>query len=673
MGNWIGKVFRIFTSDFRHTARNWIAVVICIGLIVLPSLYAWINILASTDPYGSTGNIKVAVANLDEGGNILDRNINIGNQLVEELEKNDSLGWTFYETRKDAVEAVRTADVYAAVIIPENFSSKMCTMLQHPEKAELEYCVNLKKNAIAPKMTNAGVSEIQKKIKETMISEVFQTVYEGLNQAGYEIEGNYDKIEDFKEFLFQIEPEIPKTEGRILAARDKLQGALDTVEEKEGELETVKQLAVRGQALISGLITEGNRMIDRLAALEPELLQLLEHAGETAETIEGMSAKFLETRETLQAYVEKLTLLSKVLDGLVPGWNDTSQREDLISQINTLCGEISHLSGRISALLEKDIFPFLEKYTELSADLGADVITALGTGVTELNRLSELAEKFKTAGKTAMGYVDRFLDVYPEISSDAMKALEQLHKIDDQIDLKYVAELLESDASEESDFFANPVEVKTTELFPMANYGAGMTPFYTTLCLWVGALILCALLTPYSRNADFPFTLRQEFFGKWMFFVFLAMMQGLIVSLGNIFLLGIQIAHPALFVLLSMFYSLVFTTMVFTFVYQLGNVGKALSVILLVVQIAGSGGTFPIEVTPQYFQNIYSVLPFTYAISGMREAVAGIVPENLAFDLCVLAGYLAVFLMLGLISRHWIKKVTGKLHEKLAEANITEH
>ncbi|MEG1584067.1 MAG: YhgE/Pip domain-containing protein, partial [Anaerovorax sp.] len=200
-----------------------------------------------------------------------------------------------------------------------------------------------------------------------------------------------------------------------------------------------------------------------------------------------------------------------------------------------------------------------------------------------------------------------------------------------------------------------------------------MTPFYTTLCLWVGALILCALLTTSAKNADFAFTMKQEFFGKWLLFAFLAMLQGVVVALGDMFVLGIHVAHPTIFVALAAFYSLVFITIVYTFVAQLGNVGKAMGVILLVIQIAGSGGTFPIEVTPTYFQSIYAILPFTYGIDGMREAVAGIVPENLRTDVLVLGMYLGAFLLLGLVSKHWIRKATFKFNHKLEESGITEH
>ena len=143
--------------------------------------------------------------------------------------------------------------------------------------------------------------------------------------------------------------------------------------------------------------------------------------------------------------------------------------------------------------------------------------------------------------------------------------------------------------------------------------------------------------------------------------------------MGDVFVLKVEILHPVLFVLLGMLYSLVFTSIVYTLISLFDNVGKAIGVVFLVFQIAAAGGTFPIQVTPEFFQKINKFLPFTYAINGMREAVAGVVVENLMLDIAVLLVYGAVFIALGLVLKRYANKALKKFIKQLSESGVIGH
>ena len=241
------------------------------------------------------------------------------------------------------------------------------------------------------------------------------------------------------------------------------------------------------------------------------------------------------------------------------------------------------------------------------------------------------------------------------------------------MDIKELINELTMDNSEKSNFLAAPVILNTHKLYPMANYGASMTPFYTTLCLWVGALLLCALLTTKAKNADFEYTPVEEYLGKYLLFATLAALQGFIASVGDIVVLGVEVKQPVLFIGLAVCYSIIFTAIVYTLVSLFGNVGKAIGVVLLVLQLAGSGGTFPIQVTPDFFQKIHELLPFTYGISAMREAIAGVYYETLAKDLVVLGLFFIFFIFIGVLLK---KKANAFLHQfskKLGESGVIEH
>ncbi|GAB6169721.1 hypothetical protein JCM1393_21810 [Clostridium carnis] len=218
-------------------------------------------------------------------------------------------------------------------------------------------------------------------------------------------------------------------------------------------------------------------------------------------------------------------------------------------------------------------------------------------------------------------------------------------------------------------------DVKEDILFPIPNYGSAMSPFYSTLSLWVGALILVSLLTTDTEPLEKGLELKpyEKYFGKFLTFAFIGICQSLIVSIGDILILGTYAVNPVVFVLVSVLSSLVFIMIVYTLVSIFGNVGKAIGVILLVIQVAGSGGTFPIEVTTPFFQKVNPLLPFTYAISAMRETVGGIVPQVLIKDIVFLISYFIIAVLMGLFLKGPINNVSKKFVLKLKECGLIGH
>ena len=168
--------FQIFSRDIRRLSHNKAAIIVMIGVCVLPSLYAWFNIAANMDPYGNTQGIKVAVANNDTGSETDKLSINAGDTIIENLRENSQLGWTFVD-EKQAEEGVRSGKYYAAIIIPDDFSDSLLSILSGKiEKPKLDYYINEKKNAIAPKITDTGATTVQQEINETFSSVASETI-----------------------------------------------------------------------------------------------------------------------------------------------------------------------------------------------------------------------------------------------------------------------------------------------------------------------------------------------------------------------------------------------------------------------------------------------------------------------------------------------------------------
>ena len=245
-----------------------------------------------------------------------------------------------------------------------------------------------------------------------------------------------------------------------------------------------------------------------------------------------------------------------------------------------------------------------------------------------------------------------------------------MKKINNNDDVNELITLLKSDVLKRSEFLKQPVDLVENRLYPIENYGSAMTPFYTVLSLWVGILLLMSLL---STNVHGDYKPSEVYFGRGLTFLTLTIIQALIVSLGDIYLLKVQVLNIPLFILISVFTSIVFTSIVYSLVSVFGNIGKAIGVILLVIQVAGSGGTFPIQVTPKFFQNVHPLLPFTYAISAMRETIGGIYMPNLTKDISVLAIFILIFILFTIFLKKPINKITKKVQDKFNESDLTGH
>ena len=217
-----------------------------------------------------------------------------------------------------------------------------------------------------------------------------------------------------------------------------------------------------------------------------------------------------------------------------------------------------------------------------------------------------------------------------------------------------------------------PVELKTIDVFPVENYGSAMTPFYSVLAIWVGGIVLVAVIktnvkdkSPYKNIKPY-----QEYLGRYLFFLVMAVIQAVIICLGDLFFLKIQCESVLPFVLTGIVCAFVFSLIIFTITISFGDIGKAVCVILLVIQLGGGGGTFPIEVTPDFFQTLYPLLPFTHAINAMRECIAGMYGMNYVKDICCLLVYVPFMLILGLCLRNPLIKANEFFERKLHDTEM---
>ncbi|WP_193554831.1 YhgE/Pip domain-containing protein [Halobacillus salinus] len=734
------NIWNIFARDWKSISTNWVAMILIGGLIVLPSLYAWFNIKASWDPYSQTDQLPVAVVNEDAGATVRDKDIDVGNDLVEKLKDNDSFDWKFTD-RETAMDKVEYGDYYAAIVIPEEFSENLGTVISdEPQKSNVEYYVNEKINAIAPKITEKGASVLVDQITNEFVSEVNGTVAELFNDLGIELENDLPDIKRFEEYVFKLEENLPEIHDLITGAYDDSQSAASIINDVQGLLPRAEKVTDQGLGTINETTTFLNDAEKRLKEIAPQVESDLKKAQQTAEDVnsfikdvqsldldlEGVTQlkdginqrtnqalEQLNTVENLlkqvqqqqqqpdaenpengegtqntqpnseasqQAINQALTSVSTIRERLQTVQNDAGQIEGRLNEsqkeiddtLSTLEQKSGETADRIDAFLKEyneNIEPrVLEEIDQAQQTLSEarSILTEAQSTIPRIQQVLGSTEGNLAEGQDILEYM---LNEYPYVNEKVNQMADRIRDIQGETDINDIIELLKNDPEAEQSFFEEPVNLSKNTMFPIENYGTGMTPFYTVLSLWVGALLLVSLLSTEPIHTS-EYRSYEQYLGKLATFLSIGVLQTLVVTLGNLFILKIGIAESLYFVLFGMGISMVFMTIVFTLVSVLGDVGKAGAIVFLVLQIAGSGGTYPVALLPEFFQNIHPFLPFSYAVDLLREATGGIVEARVQTDVIRLVAFAALFLSIGVFLKGPLHENSRKLMKKSRESGL---
>ena len=713
------NIVRIFRDDLKDIFTNLSVVIVIIALAILPSLYAWFNIKASWDPYGNTSNIAVAVVNNDEGAILLDKNLNVGDQLIDKLKDNNSLGWKFVSS-KEAKKGVETGKYYASIEIPKNFSKNIISVLSKKvEKANINYTVNEKINAIAPKITDKGASTIQSQVNQTVIKTASEAVFKILNESGIsleenlpmltriensliEVQGKFNKIDNILntateastqigEIAKLLQDDMPQIENTLKNSIDlssdvknflgntksSLNNILPTI---KNDLQIINTVSSSASSNVGDLINAINNGYENAPELVKSLYDKVNNLSSLASTLENFLTKLDKimpgsslgnTIESIQFIKNKLDSVNSILTKIQDQINNGQKPSlDNLNGILTVLNDVNSITGDIINNFESKIASPINDIFNKGMSVSGDVITVLENAEDKLPKINTVlgtAINFTGDADEAIAYIKSKL---PEAKAALDKLVNAMSIVNNSEDMNELISFLKNDVIEQANFLAEPVTLVTKSLYPMKNYGSAMTPFYTVLSLWVGVVLLTSLL---STEVHGEYKTYEIYFGRGLTFLSIALVQGLIVSVGDIYLLGVSVTNPILFIGLSLLISLVFTFIVYSLVSVFGNIGKSLAVILLVIQVAGSGGTFPIQVTPKFFQNVNPFLPFTYGIRSLREAVAGVYLPNLQKDIMVLLIFLVISIILNVILKEPLNKILFKFTEKFKESRLTEH
>jgi len=692
------QIIEIFKSDIKEIFRKVNTWIIIIGLIFLPSMYAWPNILSSWDPYSHTNNIKVAVISEDEGATVEGKNVNLGESLITNLKGNKNLDWQFVSSKQQAENGVKIGDFYASIVIPKSFSSDITSITRGElKKATIEYTVNEKINAISPKITNSGASALANTIGKNFVEVANGVIFEKLHEAGVKFEENLPAIEQVKGKINNLNDNFSHYENALNELIGKVDRGYNVLNTIQGTLPEIDRAATNSIMLANKTIVTIKNVENfneiMLKNINTQFDKVIEISGEVvkvAELIQKKPTNPEETKAKMKALESRLEAAEKRLDiakGIFEYLNSLSDQnffQEQLTKINTMKSDITKLRS-----LNKKIYSNIDNYYAISAKVKADFLTTakrvnnnsinfkkkLNTEVAPLIKrvltnadtkirnvssvISRAQAKIPTINakiseaevkiQTVQGKLLKLQGEMPEIKEKVQKLTGIVNKADGEIDTNALFNLLKVDYKQQAEFFANPVQLKENQLYHIKNYGSAMTPFYTVLSIWVGALLMSSLLTTKVEDEENKYKPYQKYFGRGLLFMIISLLQTLIITLGDMYLLGTQANSPYRFVIYALLISLLFSAIIYTTVCLLGNVGKAVCIILLVLQIGSSGGTFPIQMTSRFFQILYPKVPFTYSIGLLREAVGGVYIPAVNRDMKILLTYLVITLVGGAI------------------------
>lgn len=587
------NIIKVFLNDCKHIGRNVVALVVVMGLAVLPSLYAWFNILSNWDPYGpeSTSNIKVAVAYDDTGINISGMDINISTNIVEALKTNDTIGWVFTDSTDEAIEGVWSGDYYAALIMPADFSKDMVSFLAdnmtHPE---IIYYTNQKKNAIAPKITDKAKTAVQQQVNATFISTLTEAIMKSADVA--DNIGHKNKVDSTLE-----------------SGSDSMNNSLIDI------------LIAKFQVINTQVVTFDNV----LSALS----NIMTTAQTSADTAKGISPDISGTFEGERAILNEL--------------NKTIGQSSLIdsSLFSTISHDIDAVSGYMNSI--------------------SSIYNDMGYNIDDFNKsISQMGES-----------INNTLVMVRNIEDNLNETTNKLVEFKNSGVYSLLQTAISFNTDELASFISAPVAITTEDLYPITNYGSAMSPFYSVLSIWVGALILVAIIHVKVHPFDgIKVNSVEAFFGRYITFFLIGQAQALLITLGDLFFIGIQCIHPFKFWFAAAFTSFVFTMITYSLTVAFENVGEAAAVVIMVIQVAGAGGTFPIQCLPAIYQAIYKYLPFTYAMDALRECVGG--TYSWYYWKCILAllVYVGICLFIGLVIAKPCRKLNAIVDKSKEKSEI---
>lgn len=722
---------QLFVDDMKRIFSNLITGLIILGLVLLPSIFSWYNVLACWDVFHNTGNLKVAVVNNDEGyqSDLVPMKVNMGEQIASSLRANEQMDWVFTD-EGDAIDGAKSGKYYAAVVIPESFSKDMMTFYSGDSgHADLIYYSNEKKNVVAPKLTDQGASKAS-----DMVNQVFaKTLAEvGMNVASsllkYSDNANIDsrlgdlanhvdtmgaQMSDASQTLRTYAQVLDASQSLVTGSAELLGQAGDSAAQVMDSANQAKDsVSSMGDALKTSNAALGEAISNSAAGYEG-VSSAIDQAFSSANTLAGTSAGSLDNQASpIEAQASQFESLASQVRSLANVQSDPSLKETLTQlavqlqasadsqkaladglrtaadsiradassaqaehdKVSALAaqakGSVGQLSDDYNNTIKPQLDALMDQVSAMSSSLSSSASTLGSVGDDLQNGADSLAGRIATSKQ-------KLLDTASDLDDSAQKLTSLSAAMREALasgNLEQLRTVLYSDPDALASALAAPVQLERNAVFPADNFGSQMAPLYTTLALWVGSLLLAvAIKVEVSRKAQIKLgypKLYQLFLGRFGVFAFVSLCQTTVLALGNILFLQVQVSNPLLYLICFWLAGLVFTFIIYSLVVSFANLGKAIAVFLLIIQVTSGGGSFPLQMLPDFFQVLSPFLPATHVINAMRAAMMGVYMNDFWIEIGLLMLFVVPFLLLGLVFRKPLMRFLNWYIEKVEESKL---
>lgn len=677
------NILAVFKYDIKTLSQHFFAMAVALAICLLPSLYAWLNIYSNWDPYGNTGNISIALASMDKGYVNDDGTVtNKGDEVLDNLREATSINWIFLDNEEEAVNGVYSGEYYAAVVIDEDFSYNMFNMLtEWTGKPSITYYENAKKNAVATKITDTAAESVKTSINEAYLEVVINTVMESANRIAEDIESD-DPSGTFHGIIKQAITTLKaadQTMAAFSAATSGIpQNSLDT--QRLDEILMQMEENMPAAADINATVAEINMNINEINARLEEALRILQDSNSSGGAVANAQQVVTDSADSLKALSETLGAMSnlpgdygKLMTDMAAAADETSKWLYMLAEQEILAGTVESVSASLETLiaLNSSFIPCVE---DIGRELSATFLNVADLLESSKIMLSDAAVLKEAAAQTkadANEVVNILKPAGKRVTNSLNDVLHRLETLDGEEYIQTLIEILGGSPVVYGEYFAQVVQTTVTPVYPIANYGSAMAPFYTILSIWVGGVMLGAIFKPHARRDGLIDPKPHElYFGRYLLFFVLSQIQTVVILLGDLFILKIQCLHPGLLFVCGAVTSFTFSLLIYSLAVSFGDVGKAIVVVVMVLQIAGSSGTFPIELLPEIFRKIYRFFPFPYAIDAMRECICGVYGSTFIVKLGQLLIFAVVALLIGLFARKPFIGVNEFMEEQLEETGM---
>ncbi|MGL5635209.1 MAG: YhgE/Pip family protein [Sarcina sp.] len=697
------KIFRFLGRDLKKIFKNKAALIIIIGICFIPSLYAWITLKANWNPYVNTANIPIGVVNEDFGTVVKGNIVNVGDQIVDQLQNNHDIGWKF-TTIQQGDEGLKNGEYYALIIIPPDFSKDLATLVtSSPIKPTITYKVNDKTNIIATKITEVAKNQLVTQINDNFVKVVNQETIELANDLGQKLQENVPVLNQLKTVMDQADTRIGQIKNNVSQSSESASqlssylgmmkndlpqitgqiNSLQTVIEASKNLISSTQSSVSSVASgISSNTPALTNLNDEMGKLVSGLKQMNDSASDNTGQIKiidnvlGISNKFLNivnnnikllesinsvfNSQIIEANIKQLTQVKNLVLNEQEQLNNMKslleQAKPNADQINEQLSKLQGVSNNVVSSTNDLVNNLYSQTIPTINQIAGNLNQGLDNANSLLDSTKAIVPQLQSVANfginTSNNAVEKASELQGKINQfkDTLNTLQEKANSINQKDLESMINMMSTNPDKIASFLSSPINVQQEEVYGNLPFGAGIMPFYTVLAIWVGSLLLTSLFAVEAKDFEdgTKSNILQKHFGKMLLFLILSFIQATIVTLGDKYVLGFSPQNMWLMMIIAWVSSITFTIIIFTLVSLFGSVGKALCVVIMVFQVAGSGAIYPIQTNPEFFRRIEFLWPFKYALDGFREAIAGPIWQYVYNDLIALGIFVLIFLILGL-------------------------